>query len=391
MIGLLVVLGIITIIAGIVWGVSQVYSGDGERRKQAGHLKGPVILFLIGLLWTMVIASGSAHIPGTHVGVIENKWTGQFSALSPGTHIWPFQPRLIPFVTEVTKYDLRRQIVEIGTPDPPSKDSRPFIKTAVEADSNSPGRPAVYFHARGWAYPNKDLIVELHKRYGPDYLHTWMERVWVATLKSVQGQNIYSYVGQHRTDFQNDVEHRLQSQLLDNDGNPIVFVSQLAVVNFEFTDATKQYLQTVQKVEFDRQQAELLEQVNTKQQVAQKIAADTVYIVEVRNAERDRDAAIARANGQAESVKIAANAEKYRIDQIYTAESEGIKKVQTVLSQAPQGYLEYQKTKQWDGKLPQYMLGNGVVSFVDITPSPQKPVTSAYTAPTPTPAPVPIK
>lgn len=378
LIGLLIFAGVSVMFGGIAWGVIKligyVWAQDKNKHSRSGatdatppkfpNLISPVIVFLFGLLWMLGVSTGSTHVDGTDVAVVENTITGQFSTIGPGTHIFPAQAKLIPFVTRVTKYTLRRQIVEVGK----QVDGAEFDKNkAVAADSNSPGRPAVYFWTRVWAYPNPDMIVELHKRYGPDYLHNWIERVYIAALKSVQGKSEYYYVGQDRVGFQHAVEEVLQSQLLNGDGESIVYVQQLAVVNFEFSPETNAFLQSVQKVEFDRQQAEQQIQVNKKKQEGDKIAADTSYIVETRNAERDRDAQVARATGGAQAVKIAADAEAYRISQTYTAEAEGIKKVQTVLADAPEGYLEYQKTKQWDGKLPKYILGDGAVPFFDLT------------------------
>lgn len=379
---MLVLVGIAMMLGGFIWGVSKYLKSHPDsfrdedsysRRKKENPATsssspsywGPIALFSVGVVWFIWMLTGAAQIPATDIGVVENTVTGEFSGIGPGTHIFPFQPKLIPFVTHVTKYSLRRSNVEVGSPD----DTKNFdIKKAVEADSNSPGRPSVYFWARVWAYPNQEMIVELHKRYGPDYLHNWIERVYIAALKSVQGKSEYYYVGQDRVGFQHEVEKALQEQLTDQGGTPIVFVQQLAVVNFKFSDATENFLQSVQKIEFDRQQAEQQIQVNAKQQEAQKISAQTSYLVETRNAERDRDAKIARATGDARAVELDADAQRHRIEQLYVAESEGILKVQKSLAESPEAYLHYQQTKQWDGKLPQYMLGNSPIPFIDLTP-----------------------
>lgn len=370
---LLVSIGIVMAVGGFIWGayrVARYYEeedrGDKRDEKRLRWI-GPVALLLAGIVWMIFAATGTAQVPATHVAVVENTWTGTFSKLGPGTYIFPFQPRLIPFVTHVTKYSLRPADgqVEVGEP----TDGRTFdIKRAVEADSNSPGRPSVYFWARVWAYPNKDMIIDLHKRYGSDYLDNWIEKVYIAALKSVQGRSEYFYVGQDRVEFQNEVEKALQAQLVASDGTPLVYVQQLAVVNFKFSDATEAFLQSVQKIEFDRQQAEQQIEVNRKQQEAQKISADTSFIVETRNAERDRDAMISRATGDAEKVKLAADAEAYRVLQTKTAEAKGIGLVQEAISRSPAAYLEYLRAMQWNGSLPQYWLGDGVLPFLDITP-----------------------
>ncbi len=370
----LTVFGIVVIIGAVLWGAYQIW---GTRQEGAGstspreepHLLLPIALLVLGVLFLVWTRTGTAYIAPTHVGVVENSFSGSIKSLRPGTHFFPIEPKLVPFVTRVYSYSLRQQQVEIGVP----QKGVEFQQTAVEADSSSPGRPAVYFYARGWAAPNPELVAELHRKYGPDYLRGWVEKNWISILKSVQGRNEYNYVGSDRVGFQSEVEKHLQEALLiklagDQPPIPLVVVSQLAVVNYAFSNATEQFLQTVQKVEFDRQQAATQIEVNKKQQDAERISVETSYIVEVRNAERDRDARIARATGEAQGVILAADAEKYRIQEIYVAESEGILKVQQSLAQSPEAYLEYQKNKQWNGELPQYMLGSGVVPFLDLTP-----------------------
>ncbi len=71
-----------------------------------------VVLLLI--LFLFLVSSGYTQIPGTHIGVAENQFTGNYFTVEPGLHFWPLDPRIVPFAVTVTKYDLRRQIIEIG-------------------------------------------------------------------------------------------------------------------------------------------------------------------------------------------------------------------------------------------------------------------------------------
>jgi hypothetical protein len=234
----------------------------GEEPRKPAAPKGALysVLIIVGALM-FVALSGATQVPATHFAVVENTWTGQFFSLGPVTHIFPFEPRLWPLVSRVFKYDLRRQIIEIGEP---TKEQPTVQGSGVQADSNSPGRPVVYVHARGWSYPNREKIIELHRRYGPDYLNSWVERVWVSSLKGIQGQRPYDFVGNFRVRMQDEVEKDLQAQLLAEDEQPIVIVSQLAIVNFGYDPAIEGYLDQVAQKEFERQSAEQQILINQK-------------------------------------------------------------------------------------------------------------------------------
>ena len=214
---------------GLKWLLFDEYKSE----KPPSLSRQGVILTALGIS-ALIALSGTAQIPATHVGVVENTWTGELFMLQSGTHIFPFEPRLWPLVTHVEKYDLRRQIIEIG--------GQPVKQKGVQADSNSPGRPVVYFFCRGWAYPNAERIVELHRRYGRNYLDDWVKRVWVSSLKAIQDERPYDFVENHRVEFQNLVERALQQELLTEDGEPLVYVSQLAVVDFAFSSEVDKVL-----------------------------------------------------------------------------------------------------------------------------------------------------
>ncbi len=287
------------------------------------------ILFLL-ILFLFLVSSGATQIPATHIGVAENQLTGDFFTVEPGLHVWPLDPRIVPFAVTVTKYDLRRQIIEIG--------GEPARENGVQTDSNSPGRPVVFFFARGWAYPNRETIIELHRKYGKTYQDSWVERVWISSLKAIQGEKAYDFVGNYRVQMENDVEKALQLQLIGDNEQPLVFVSQLAIVDFDYDDNVNSYLNEVAKKEFERQSAEQQVIINTKLQEAAKIKAETDYITAKRQAE-----------AEAISTQVKADAEAY-----------SIRVVREELSKAPAEALTYFQVQRWDGKLPTYMLGETV-------------------------------
>lgn len=368
MLGLLKLLAILIIVAGpVVLFLPQLLWKLRDRSGEARPIPGfrlAALLIVVGILASVAL-SGAAQVPATHIAVVENTWTGKFFSLSPGTHVFPFEPRLWPLATLVFKYDLRRQIIEIGG-------NQPTIQEAgVQADSKSPGRPVVYFWARGWAYPNRDKIIELHRRYGPRYLDDWVERVWFSSLKGIQGQRPYDYVGNYRVMMQDEVESELQAQLFAEDEEPIVYVSQLAIVDFGYDRAIESYLDQVAQKEFERQQAEQQILINQKNQAAAIIQATTAYSETVIAANAEKEKRIREAEGQAEGQKKIADAQAYEIRAKYQAEAEGISLVQKAVSQAPD-YLTYQRQRAWGeggAKVPQTLFvgeGTGVVPFLDL-------------------------
>jgi hypothetical protein len=341
---------------------SQVAHYSGSREAPVipvrPNLTALIVTAVVGLLVLVsIMTGGAAQVPATHIAVIENTATGQFYTLGPGTHVWPISPQLFPMITKITKYDLRQQIVEIG--------GEPASVNGVQADSSSPGRPTVFFYARGFAAPNPKMIVELHRRYGSDYLNTWVERTWINALKNVQRPKPYDYVGNHGLDMQNEVEAALQTEL-SIDGEPLVYVSQIAINDFAFDENVTGYLDGVAKKEFERQQAEQQILINTKSQEAQKIQADTDFIIKKRGAEAEQSKLVAEAEGRAEATKVEAEAAAYSVKVKYEAEANGIRQVQQALSSAPDAYLRYKSYDAWDGKLPVTMLGTTAVPFMDV-------------------------
>lgn len=347
---------------------------------------------ILGLLFWIVMASGGATVvPATHIAVVENTFQGQFYTLGPGTHIWPFSSQLIPFVTKIYPYDLRRQVIEIG--EPPEDTKTPLDKKTmtreygVPSASDSPGQPIVYYRARGWASPNPEKIVELHRRYGPDYITKWVEQNWVSTIKAIQGKHQYDFLKSNRVALEDEVERALQIQLEDESGIAMVTVSQLVVVDYDYEMKINDYLASVAQLEFSRQESEQKILVNQKTQEATKIEADTKYIQTKRAAEADQAQSIARADGQAQAIQKIADAEAYQAFVKYKAEADGIALVISTLSKASSNYLEYLRVSHWNGGIPTTIVGSGgVLPIVNIplnqtTPTLPTPIMPTTTVP----------
>lgn len=75
---------------------------------------------------------------------------------------------------------------------------------------------------------------------------------------------------------------------------------------------------------------------------------------EVAGAESEADKKIARARGEAESIRAVADAEAYANE--------------TVSKSLTPELIEYEAVKSWDGVLPKFMGGDGPTPFLDVTP-----------------------
>lgn len=329
------------------------YEEHEPEKPWSFELSVSIIVLALGII-AIVVISGSAVVNPTEIGVVENTWTGDLYELQPGTHIWPFSKQLIPLITRVSVYDLRQQRIEIGEPPEgatPTADQSLTQMHGVPSASNSPGQPVVFIWARGWARPNPNKILALHRDYGDNYLDAWVESQWVTTIKNVQGKQSYDFLQESRGLMQTMVEEELQKELLDQDGEPIVIVSQLAIPNYDYESWLNERLTNVADKEMQRQEAEWQISVNQKQQEADKIQADTDYIVRMRAAEAERDSQIARGEGEAEYKRQLADAEAYETQVTYEAEAEGIRQIVLALRDSDE-YSEYLRAQNWDGKLP---------------------------------------
>lgn len=343
------------LLGGIFWAASKIYNyvveadrvGSSRNASSIGRpaLALPIILVLLGL-GSGIAFSTATEVAPTSVAVVENTLNGQFYQLDGGTHVWPFDLTLTPLMTKVYPYDLRRQIIEIGEPlagKQPATGQTATQTFGVASSSDSPGQPVVFFRARGWAFVNKDMVITLHRRYGADYLNSWVEQQWITTLKSIQGRRPYDYLKSNRVKFENEVETALQDQLVVDDQR-LVNVSQLAVVDYDYETKVNQFLQEVAQQEFARQVAEQQAQVNQQKQNAAKIEVETTFITTKRTAEAQKEKLTAEAEGRAQAITVEAN-----------AQAEANKKLSASITSV---LVDYEKVRRWGGLWPTYYSGS---------------------------------
>ena len=355
MLVLLKILFVLAAIAGIGLFVYFKFVEERERGEPERKLTGPVALLIFGLVMS-ILFSAAVQISPVQIGVVSNSWTGTLAILEPGTHIWPFTKSVVPMITKVTVYSTMQRFIEIG--------SSPAADGGVAASSGSPGQPVVYFYARGWATVNREAILELHRRHGQDYLDNWVESVWTTTLKQVQGKNPYDYVASKRSEMESTVEAELQGQLVGADGiTPLVLVSQLAIVDFDYDSKVNAYLDSVSEMQFQTQQAKQQATINEQKQKADVIAAETNYLVTKRTAEAAQIKNVTEAQGLADAVKLAADAEAYKITAEAEAQAQAVSVIQRNLTPS---YIDYLRALGWDGAYPKYWLGGSTLPVLSI-------------------------
>jgi regulator of protease activity HflC (stomatin/prohibitin superfamily) len=326
------------------------------------------------LLFLMIVSGGGVTVGANQIGVMINSNSGQITILQPGVHIWPFSSNA-PFITSVVTYDLNNQIAAAGMPPEGKTKGDNGLSLAqeygIQADSNSAGRPIVYFSVQAYVSVNKDKVIDLYRKYGHDYLRNWVNQNVVAAIKAVQGRNPFDYVGNDRAGLQAAVKTELEKMLVNDDKQQLITVSQVLITDWDLSPEMNQYLNEIIAKKNEAQKAAQQVDINTNNQKSAKIQADTDYNNKKRAAEAEAAKLEAEAQGQANAIKLKADADAYAVAAKYQAEADGIKKIQQVLANAPDGYLLYLLYTQWKGDVPDWVTDGSVFPFVNL-PTPNK-------------------
>ena len=191
----------------------------------------------------------------------------------------------------------------------------------------------------------RDQAFELYRRYGG--LTQFEARILDPKLRSAAKDALARYkaeeIIQNRSRVIAQIEElllaemkdypvKLDSAQLENLGLPPKYIQSIE------TKQTEKNLASAEKHRLERQKLEAQREVNT--------------------ANAKRDAAKARADGKAYSIKIEAEAEAEAIRLRGLAEAEAIEKKAAALSESDL-LVEYVRAQQWNGQMPQTMLGSG--------------------------------
>lgn len=171
--------------------------------------------------------------------------------------------------------------------------------------------------------PQSDKMIYFYTTYGINYLEQLVPPIVYSTTKEIAGQfNAVDMIIQ-REKLQNDLSKRITEEL----GKNFINVSKLSItglgLNNQFTEAVNQKVIAVQEAERAKNVTQRIEE-----EAKQKVIA---------------------AEAEAKAMRI---------------KSEALKQNSNL--------VEFNAVEKWDGKLPVYMMGNGTLPFINLTPKGEK-------------------
>lgn len=332
---------------------TSTYVGHAPRIRFVGL---PILLLgIIGEMWW----ASATYISASQGGVVENQTTASLTRIDKGLYVWPFSLKVTPLITSTSKYSFSSKndgdnSLTLGVKDDLAK--------RVASASNSPGNPTVYFWAKVVAVPDREQLTTLHRRYGGNYLDGYVKGHFESALKTIQGRHEFNYVANNRSQFEEEVRVELERRLgLETDGIPLVRVAFVNILDYDYDGAVNEQLNKI--VQAENQAREAKARVITAEEEANAVK---------KKADGDQYAAITKAEGEKQSANKQADALLYAKEK----EAEGIKVVQAALASSPT-YIQLQQVQRWNGALPVYMGGDGVIPFFNLpdptTAGPQTP------------------
>ncbi|MDO8583715.1 MAG: prohibitin family protein [bacterium] len=217
------------------------------------------------------------------------------TVLEPGLHF------VMPIAQRVVKVDVRTQKLEAIGSEAYSHDLQNVKVHSVVNYNIDPKAAGLVYQQYGLGFENKILMPNL-------------EASVKQTIAKYKADELLSKRGEVQSEI--EVAYRLAL--------PTEFiVTKYALVNESFSDAYEQAIEAKQ----------------VAQQQAEKASN------ELRKAEIDAKARVAQAQGEAEAIKIQA---------------------QAITQQGGQAYVDLMAIQKWDGKLPVQMIPGGTVPFIDL-------------------------
>ena len=184
---------------------------------------------------------------------------------------------------------------------------------------------------------NKTTAMNLYKEVGTDYFNKLVYPRMLEITKGVFSKYSAENLVANREKLSQDIRDGLFEELKDYGINVI----SLSIENLDFTDAFTDAVEAKQVAAQRKLQAEI-EQAQMTMETQQQ-------------AERQRINAEAAAN----VAKINADAEAYATKVRSEAEAEANKKIAESLTE---NLIRFNEVKNWDGKLPTYMAGEGTTT-----------------------------
>lgn len=270
------ILGLAVAGFGVFWIVQMVSRNDSVR--------GGVLLTVIGVVAALVffiMGAGVVEIQANEVGVVFNALSGELSdePLGSGLHI------IIPGIQEVTIYSIAQQEYTMSGKEGEGAVSGNDAVEALTSDGQSISlEVTILFRIN----PEDAEIVhrEWQNRYASGLIRPAVRSVTREVIGQFEVQEIYS---DKRGELGPEIEAQVQEKL-DSQG---LQVTDVLVRNIEFSP---EYVNSIERKQIAQQEALEAEfRVKEKQQEAEQLKAV---------AEGDKQAAITRAQGEAEALRL---------------------------------------------------------------------------------------
>lgn len=315
------------------------WSFRGKFIKAYDEIKTPNkgTLFLAAFFMLLFLVSTSIKVvPVTFVGVVRQVVPStNYYVVGPGTHIVP------PVVSKLHLYTTRVRQMKIFN---------------IQADSASPGRPAVYPDIVVWfrlpiatgsselnftqISVDTDGLRLLDFRYGPSYEESFLKEKIIAAVKEISGSHGYDYFGNDRVNAQVAISAAVTAKL-----EGLVKVQDVTISDFSYNPDFEAKLQDLAKKQIELEQA-----------------TRDVTIAEQRKLEAEKMAQKRQVEGQGER--------DYQIE-VAKGQAEALRLVAEQLKSNP-ALIPYEWIKKWAGEVPYLWQGgdaSGGSSFLFQLPS----------------------
>ncbi len=275
------------------------------KRVGSGKKVGKILLIAVVVLFAATIALGAfTTVDEGHVGV-----RYQFGRIVEDD-IPPGLVFKIPYVQQIVKVDVREQTYEL-------------ITNAYTKDTQTV----------------ENLIIKLNYSYDESALSDIIRNVGIQNVESKliipQLQSVVkNEIGQYRAEelIQNraKVQSTIEEKMSESLSQGGILVNNLAIEDIDFEDGFEEAVRA--KVVAEQEALKMQNKTKEKEEMARQTVIE--------------------AEAEAESQKIQADAQAY-----------AIRTVQQELQNSPE-YIELEKVKKWDGKLPQAM-GDSINPFIN--------------------------
>lgn len=267
---LLLVVGLALIVLGLALVVQGIQMQRAPMRAAGigGIVAGAAIAFL---------SAAFVIVPAGNVGVVFNVFGGvQERELGEGFHI------VLPVLQQVTLYDVRQQEITLATTTGDEINARSLEGLGIGVDVTVLYQVVASEAAR------------LHQDIGPAYVNVRLRpQIRTAVRDGIADFNAASLIGAQRVELQRGIEDDLASSLASDNIRILGVLLRDVRIPTLITDAIEEKQAAEQQVEVEE---------NRRRQ--SEIAAQRRVI----EAEGERDAAIARAEGESEALRLRADA-----------------------------------------------------------------------------------